>query len=223
MSKPRCGLLYHFTHLENVPSILAGGDLLSDSAVRAASRLTAEAGDPAIKERRRRRSVPCGPGGFVGDYVPFYFAPRSPMMFKLSRGGVASFTGDHRDLVYWVTDVAEVVGAGLPFVFSDRNAAVAVAEFSSDPSLLGDLSKSAPHSDFVDWPLMHSTFWNNTPEAPDRMERRMAEFLVHERVPINRFLGLAVHSEAHRARLERLFVSSGAAPCPIEVRPAWFF
>lgn len=30
----------------------------------------------------------------------------------------------------------------------------------------------------IDWDLMSSQYWRNTHDAPDRMERRMAEFLV---------------------------------------------
>jgi hypothetical protein len=222
MTTPKCGLLFHFTHIDNLPAVLAGDALLSDSVVSARGLLSYEAGDPAIKERRRERRVTCPPGGFVADYVPFYFAARSPMMFKLSKGGVPSFTGDHRDLVYLVTSVDDVVEAGLAFAISDRNAAVAVAEFSNDRAVLGDLGVAQPVSTFIDWPLMNAQYWNDTLEHPDRMERRMAEFLVHQVCPLEVIRAIAVHSAARRSRVEHLFGASGR-DVRVITRADWYY
>jgi len=222
MTTPRCGLLFHFTHVDNLPAILEAGALLSDSVVEAHGLLANEAGDPEIKERRRRQPVTCPPGGVVADYVPFYFAARSPMMYKLYAGGVPSFTGDHRNLVYFVSDVGHMVGAGVPFAISDRNAAKALADFTNDPNVLGDLAMEAPRSDFVDWPLMRATMWNNTLADGERMERRMAEFLVHGEVPFKLVRRVAVRSEAHKARVERLFGSAGVG-MTLMVKPDWYY
>lgn len=222
MTTPRYGLLFHFTHLDNLPAVLEAGALLSDSAVCAGQLLRHEAGDPAIKERRRRKRVSCKPGGVVADYVPFYFAARSPMMYKLRMGGVPSFTGDHRDLVYFVADVGSVLQVGLPFVISDRNATVEVVDFTTDVAVLGDLTKRSPQSQFVNWPLMNAEWWNSTPDDPDRMERRMAEFLVYNRAPLEVMLGIAAYSQAQKATVERLLEVAGRS-VRVETRPGWYY
>ena len=76
--------LFHFTHVDHVASIARTG-LLSDGKE---PDLQHEAGDREIKARRRRQIIDASPGGVVADYVPFYFAPRSPMMYSISRGDV---------------------------------------------------------------------------------------------------------------------------------------
>lgn len=144
------------------------------------------------------------------------------MMYKLWMGGVPSFTGDHRDLVYFVTDVGSVLEAGLPFAISDRNAAAALAEFTADVTVLGDLAAPPPQSQFVDWPLMNETWWHKTDEYPDRMERRMAEFLVHDRTPLEVMVGIAAYSEAHKATVKRLFEEAGRS-VRVETRPGWYY
>lgn len=222
MSTPRCGLLFHFTHAENVPAILAAGALLSDSAVRARGLLPNEAGDPEIKERRRTQPVTCSPGGVVADYVPFYFAARSPMMYKLWRGSVPSFTGDHRDLVYFVSRVDRMVEAGIAFAISDRNAAKALADFTDDVAVLGDLRAATPRSDFVDWPLMKERMWKDTADDGERVERRMAEFLVHGEVPLDLMAGVAVRSDDRKARIARLFARAGRST-KVVAQPDWYF
>ena len=222
MTTPRYGLLFHFTHIDNLPAILEEGSLLSDAVVEADGLLSTEAGDPEIKERRRGQPVACPPGGRVGDYVPFYFAARSPMMYVLWKGSVPSFTGDHRDLVYFVSHVERMIEAQVDFAISDRNAAKAYAEFSNDIAVLGDLSSTTPGSAFIDWPLMKETMWRDTPDDPERMERRMAEFLVHREVPLDLLLGVAVHSPGHKDRVEQLFVEYEYG-LEVVIRPDWYY
>lgn len=144
------------------------------------------------------------------------------MMFKLFKGSVPTFTGDHRDIVYLMSDVERMVAAEVAYAISDRNAAKALAEFSNDVAVLGDLAAATPRSDFVDWPLMRAQMWNNTPSDGERLERRMAEFLVHESVPLDLLLGVAVRSEAHKAIVERLF-GQARTSMRVVVRSDWYY
>ncbi len=47
--------------------------------------------------------VRCGAGGCVADYVPIYFAPRSPMMFRIASdhriGSAVRYSGGDPALV----------------------------------------------------------------------------------------------------------------------------
>lgn len=221
MTTPQFGMLFHFTHMDNLPLILDHDALLSDTDVSAQGLLSKEAGEPGIKERRRKKRVSCDPGGVVGDYVPFYFSACSPMMYKISQGSVTSFKGDHHDLVYLVTDVSTVLSLNLPFAISDRNAATAVAEFSNNIAVLGDLSSPNPSCDFIDWSVMNAKWWNNIPEYPDRKECRMAEFLIYERMPIKGLIKVAAHGEPMRARVELMFKEAGYTT-PVECEPTWY-
>jgi len=73
--------ILHFAHGRNLPTVLAAGEL---QCHRSAATVV-DVADVSIKARRTTIAVGCGPGGVVGDYVPFYFAPRSPMLFRLHR------------------------------------------------------------------------------------------------------------------------------------------
>ncbi|WP_326552045.1 type II toxin-antitoxin system toxin DNA ADP-ribosyl transferase DarT [Micromonospora sp. NBC_01813] len=208
--------ILHFTHIDNLAGIAAAGRLACDVSARAG--LTrAEVGDPAIKESRRRRQIPVGPRGYVGDYVPFYYAPRSPMMYRIAcdhRDSVAGRYADgDRPLIYLAATVGAVVDAGATWVATDGNAANATSAFTT---ALDDLDG------MVDWPLMHAERWNSNTDDPDRQRRRMAEFLVHHEVPLAGFHQVAAYSSAHAARAQ---VALGDHPLAksVVVRPTWYY
>nr|WP_166352976.1 DUF4433 domain-containing protein [Phytoactinopolyspora limicola] len=196
-------------HLETV---VANG-LLSDSEARATGVLANEVGLQDVKARRRARSVDVGPGRTVGEYVPFYFAPRSPMMFMIEKGGVATYQNGCDDLVYLVTTVETLIEQQLKVVFSDRNAVLSLARFTDNVRDLDDL---------IDWELMQAQYWYNTPDFPDRKERRMAECLVHDRVPWRAFTHVATRTKHTAERVQSVLGSVGATT-PVIVRPSWYF
>lgn len=199
----------HFTHIDHLPSIIFGG-LVADTVAQDGL-LTMEAGEPSIKERRRRRQVPIPPGGVVGDYAPFYFAPRSPMMYSISHGNVPSFEGHHNDLIYLATTTQVLVDRGLTLLFSDRNAVLGYAKFGPEAS----------SDQLVDWDLMQETWWHNTPEEPDRKERRMAECLVWKSVPFDCFPYIAAHGETQATKVNTILAQAGRNVA-VGVRPDWY-
>jgi hypothetical protein len=203
----------HFTHVQNLPGILAAGCLQADNLVARGSALVVEAADLGIKDSRRAVPVTLPPFGCVADYVPFYFAPRSPMLFKLARGGVPTYREGQDPLIYLVSTVETVASAGSRWLFSDGNCAAIVTQVFNDLGLL---------SSVVDWQVMTMRMWNNTAEDPDRMRRRMAEFLVHERVSVNCLTEIAVRTQGMKEHVERLLAAHAVA-LAVRVRPSWYF
>jgi ssDNA thymidine ADP-ribosyltransferase, DarT len=163
--------LYHITHINNLKGIVDEGGLSCDR--RAQELKSVNIGHMHIKERRLRRPVPLGPKGTVGDYVLFYFAPRSPMLYVIGRGGVQGYDGGERPVVYLCSTVEEIRDAGLRWVFTEGHAEMAYTDFFDD----------LKHLNKVDWKLMDARYWHDTNDDPDRKRRRQAEFLVYEFFP----------------------------------------
>ena len=208
----RRGLLYHFTHISNLASIAEEG-LFSDSQVEASGRAPKEVGNASVKQLRRRLAVPLPPGGCVADYVPFYFAARSPMLYIISKGDVPTYSGGQDEIVYLVTSIEKVVEDRLQFVFTDRNAALRIARYGDELEDLGD---------YVDWALMEGQMWKSTNEEPDRQERRMAEFLVHGHVPWSTFVGVAALDD-EKCRQVKHALGNVGIEIPVRPRPEWYF
>jgi len=205
--------LFHFTHEQNLVSMVRTGLLLSDTAAQAAGCISVEVGDRDVKSRRRAMEVSAGPGGCPADYFPFYFAPRSPMLYVISKGQVPEYQEGQDPLVYLVTDIATVVAAGRPWVFSDGNCAGAITDYSTDLSAMAT---------FVDWDVMKAHMWANTLEDGDRMRRRMAEFLVHEHLPWTCIREIGVRDDAVSQRVRSVLASLNDQT-PVRVRADWYY
>lgn len=205
--------LYHFTHVENLPGILSQGRLQCDSAIQLTTDLKVECGDRDIKAKRRKLEVPLPPGGHPADYVPFYFAPRSPMLYKISKGQVLTYPDGQDPLVYLVLTVDAAIGSGKPWLYSDGNCAAAITKYYADVTKLDQV---------VDWQVMGSKWWMNTIEDPDRMRRRMAEFLVHEELPTDTVVKLATRT-AETAKHVRAILAAEGVALQVDVRPAWYY
>ena len=207
--------VFHFTHIDHLATVIRE-NLLCDAAVQGSALLSTEIGNVGIKGQRRGRSIKVGPNGTVADYVPFYFAPRSPMMYAIARGAVPTFQEGTKRLVYLVTSLERLHQLGHRIVLTDRNAALKLAEHQIfEPDDLVD-------DGFIDWPLMDEKFWTNTPENPDRKERRMAEALVYQRVNWEAIEEIVVHNGAIKEEATAILEECGVR-LQVNVRPAWYF
>ena len=210
-------LVHHFTHVDNVPALLAAGALIADSDLPRTAP-AADVGDPGVKSARRRRPVPIPPGGVVADYVPLYFAPRSPMLYRIAcdhRDGIADrYSAGQDPLVYLVSSIERIAAGGATWLATDGNAAAAVSHFTDALDGLAD---------FIDWPLMTKKIWANDAADPDRQRRRMAELLVHRRLPLSALIGFATRTPATERRLRTSLAAAGRAGDYVAVRRDWYY
>lgn len=202
--------IYHFTHKRNLDSIIERDGLFCDS--RMSNRAHEVVGNRDIKFRRMNKDVPIPPSGRIGDYVPFYFAPRSPMLYSIYKNNVPGCTHEQKDIVYLCSS-AEDTACNYPCCFTNRNAALNTATFFND---IGQLH------DAVDWPLMRALMWNSTPEDLDRRDRRMAEFLVYQFFPWSLVKGIGVYDAETLVYVQKILAKYNQQT-PVKVTRDWYF
>ena len=78
---PENAFIFRITHIRNVPWILANGLHCRTSGPTDPDFVTI--GSPDIIAMRDSRDVPIPPHGTLSDYIPFYFTPKSPMMYNI--------------------------------------------------------------------------------------------------------------------------------------------
>jgi hypothetical protein len=204
--------IYHITHIRNLPSILKDGGLWCDRVVMERNLAHVGIAHQHIKDRRAQKQVPCAPGGVVADYVPFYFAPRSPMLYVISRGGVENYSEGQQPILHLVSSAEAVFAAGLPFTFTDGHADVDISRYFTD---LQDLNQ-------IDWNIMASKYWHDTDQYGDRKRRRQAEFLVREFFPIALIETIGVINQAMVRQVTGLLQPLAKKPS-VQAMPAWYY
>lgn len=137
--------------------------------------------------------------GNLGEYVPFYFAGYSPMLYMIMNGYGGVEQKPQNDLVFIVCSYQTVKNAGLPFVFTDKNAKIAVANFYEAES---DFEK-------LDWECIKSHDWKNDESNIARKDLKQAEFLIHQHVPVDCIHALVVKTSERKDYFEEMIRNLG--------------
>jgi hypothetical protein len=204
--------IYHITHINNLTSILNSGGLIANSRLRQERINYLDIAHESIQDRRARTPVPCGAGGVLHDYVPFYFARRSPMLFTIHKGNVEGYNQGQESVIYLVSTAEAIEAMALAFAFTDGHGIIGYTQFSDD---LEDL-------DMVDWDIMEAKYWNNTADDNDRRRRRQAEFLVHRFCPWTLITQIGVINTTIQAQVQRILQNVKYQP-PVRVNPNWYY
>lgn len=217
-AKPR---IYHITHVNNLRAIVAHGGLMSDAAILARGGPAAVIGMSTIKQRRLSLPVTCHPGLQVGDCVPFYFCPRSIMLFVIhcANHPELAYRGGQQPIVHLEGDLAAVVvwanQQQRRWAFSLSNAGAGYAHFRSS---LNDLHQ-------IDWDAVASNNFSAgsyTPSGSQVKEGKQAEFLLHNDFPWKLVQRIGVASQAVALQAQAAVANAVHKP-QISVQPSWYF
>ena len=146
------------------------------------------------------------------------------MLLAINGGKVPGCDWRQDDIVHLETTVERVAAHSSDFVFYDRNATLDYSQPYNDLAHLDsavawDLLTEAPQIDGF------CKYWNSSHgelRYADRMERRQAEFLVHQSVPLNVFTRIGVANTAKQALVSSQIVDFGGQ-LRVYVMPAWYF
>ena len=212
---PRHPKIYHITHINNLRAIATSGELVSD-AIRIQRDINCSlVGMSTIKQRRLTEiEVDVCPGTTVGEYVPFYFCPRSIMLYILYRANHPELTyrGGQQTIVHLEVDLNEAIkwaeARQEPWAFTDRNAGAYFVQFYNRQT---DLNR-------IDWNAVAATDFRE----PQIKDGKQAEFLSYATFPwtLIRKIGTIDPVMANQVR-EAI---SGTSHQPtVKVQRGWYF
>ena len=209
---PKNPSICHIVHVDRLQSIIQAKKLWCDAQVINRNLAGTEIGMNEIKRRRLELPLSSYPDLHVGDCVPFYFCPRSVMLFVIHRANHPELT--YRDgqepIVHLVANLRRVVHwanrKGRRWAFTNSNAG---SRFFDD---FGDLE----HLDEINWIAIKAIQWSEC------KEEKQAEFLVEKSLPWNLISRIGVMSQRIRHKVSRV-LSEGEHRPSVEIKRNWYY
>ncbi|HBE20459.1 MAG TPA: DUF4433 domain-containing protein [Cyanobacteria bacterium UBA11149] len=205
--------IYHITHIDNLESILKSDGLIANSRLRRQQIPYRDLAYENIQDRRARIRVPCGAGGVLPDYVPFYFAPRSPMLYTIHKGNIPGYSQGQNLVIHLVSLVKAIDDLNLGFVFTDGHALMEYSDFYDDIWYLDEA---------IDWEVMGSKYWFDTEEDPNRKCKRQAEFLVHQFCPWTLITEIGVINSTIQGQVQQILQKINHKPL-VKIHSDWYY
>lgn len=148
--QPNIVSVYRIVHIHNVEYLLSYGMFTKNHAQADPNYINI--GDSELIAQRNTYPVGINPpNGVLGDYVPFYFGPLSPMLFNIKTGHRGIRNRPQSEIVYIVCEVNMLISNCDDWCFTDGHAKNKITEFYND---VNDF-------DAVDWNMVSERQWSN--------------------------------------------------------------
>ena len=198
--------VYRITHIYNIPHILENGIAHRNSPNHNPDFVVI--GDISLISTRDSKQITVDNGDFLnadaptitlGDFIPFYFGVKMPMLYVIQNGGnfVIKLT-PAIEIVYMVCSVSSLIKNQKNFYFSDGHATDSLTTFY-DKTKIDDLSQ------IINWNAVRASYWGGQDNLNIK-RKKQAEFLASEDIAANLIVGFGCYNNSARNKLIELGV-----------------
>ena len=211
---PQSPNLYHIVHISRLPSIIKMGKLLSDNNVRSRNLSGTQIVIPQIKKVRATKSFSIYPNLHVGDCVPFYFCPRSIMLYIIFRRNHPNlpYAGGQNEIIHLKLNLHSCVnwanGKNIKWIFTDCNA---TTTYATEYNHIKDLNK-------LDWQAIQAKDWS----AQATREAKQSEFLIEDHVDFNNVIKVGVNNKTTYQQVVNALNGTSYTPI-VKIHSNWYY
>jgi len=204
--------IYHIVHVDRLASIVADDCLWCDAKMTTKQPRGTTIGMNRIKERRRTNAMRSHSGLCVGDCVPFYFCPRSVMLYVIHQANhpELEYLGGQGLIVHLEADLRRTV------IWAERNKRRWALTTSNAGSGFFDDYADLVGLDKVDWDAVHAKDWRSCKDG------KQAEFLLEDSFPWEMVSRIGVNSQEIYAKVRHVLHGASHRPA-VEVKPDWYY
>lgn len=213
MPVPAQPKIFHIVHVDRLASILVSNGLLCDAQIIAQNATGTTIGMNTIKQRRLTElTLDSHPDLYVGQCVPFYFCPRSIMLYVIHRADSdeLAYKGGQGPIIHLQADLNATVQwaqqQGHRWAFTLSNAGSRFFEDRNDLAQLHEL----------DWPAIYARQWQGCKEG------KQAEFLIEQSFPWHLIEEIVVQSPLIHQQVVNLLQIAAHRP-PVTINPNWYY
>jgi len=219
MPQPAAPKIYHIVHVDRLPSVIADGQLWCDEQIIARNPPGTVIGMNSIKQRRLTQlKLTSHPDLFVGQCVPFYFCPRSIMLYLIHCNNHPEmvYRGGQGPIVHLECDLHQTVAwanqNNRRWAFTLSNAGSNYFEDRNDLARLGE----------IDWAAVQTNRWSGNGISRSVKEGKQAEFLMEHSFPWELVERVGVSSQAVYGQASAAIKAAVHKP-HIEIKPNWYY
>ena len=201
-------------HINNFPSVLNEGKIYCDRIMQSKNLKSFSIGLSDIKKRRLNKlKLSSYPALFVGDFVPFYFCPRSIMLYLIyKKNPNLKYKGGQSDIIHLEADLFEVIKwatiNNIKWAFTFSNAG---AYYFKDSNLTKDL-------EFLNWDAIESDNWaENTIK-----EAKQSEFLLENSFDISLVRKIGVQNYNMFNNVNQI-LKNYKMDLKVEIKKNWYY
>lgn len=212
MTVPANPKIYHITHVDNLSSIISEGCIWSDAKIMQKQGV-AKIGMSGIKRRRLEEiRLSSHPDLHVGECVPFYFCPRSIMLYMISRQNhpELQYKGGQEPIVHLEADLYNVVR------WAERNNKRWAFTLSNAGAYYFEDRASLENLNELDWNAINSTSWHEC------RDKKQSEFLVEEKIPWQLIDRIGIYSKDYYTKVTSSFNGNSHHPV-VEIKTDWYY
>jgi hypothetical protein len=212
MPMPALPKIYHICHVDRLQSILDCKGLFSDAKVLEHTLPGTLVGMSNIKQRRLTElRLDSHPTLFVGQCVPFYFCPRSVMLYLMyRRNPELEYQGGQGLIIHLEADLHETVewanAHGRRWAFTLSNAG---SRYFEDRANLAQLSE-------INWDAVQARGWMQC------KEEKQSEFLIENSFPWGLVRRIGVSDNIVYGQVLNILQQQEHKPT-VEVKAEWYY
>lgn len=211
--------IYRMTHIENIKHILKYGITGRNSPIKNPN--YKNIGDTSLIETRKSKEVKVGlmvdylinPRTIIlGDFIPFYFGKKMPMLFVSQKGG--NFTEKvtiPNNIIYLKCSLKKLISLKNEYYFSDGHPTDNFTTFY-------DSSKINELPNIIDWKSINKKYWGGN-ENSELKRKKQAEFLIKGDLPLDVISEYGCYDD----KSKEFLVELGISPNTIKVVPNAYY